>query len=372
MSDSHDEGKPMGALNSEFYNPVKLADSVVEPLKSYLENRDKLPMPSTKEIEQWSLSESELDRCAKEFVLMMAIGSTVTVMKNKPFEFYSAFIRALAPRLSQLMLGYQGITLGEELIPVIEKYIHDLEEETVNFPYFYTERVFGSNPKEAEICFAELWKRAFDLMMANMEASKQYFIGCITNEEECQLLGEGISIIRHEVLQLTKSIQAGTQQYPAEKIDSILKDIQPFWESAKLEDDELKLFVLHDCWYELKRLYRLTLQEIDLAKFDDDFYNGYMAQLFSLSSYVTKNGETLSSGMPVDRVLRVTEREIKLGRLPEDSTFRQNALKAKAEGKADLFWSFVEERIKSNPIVKVLDVVSRLKKIRSVLRIFGI
>lgn len=372
MSDSHDEGEPMGSLNSEFYDPVKLADLVVQPLKSYLEDRDKLPMPSPEEIERWSLSESELDRCAKEFVLMGAIGSTVTVMKNKPFEFYSSFIRALAPRLSQLMLGYQGITLGEELIPVIEKYIHDLEEETVNFPYFYTERVFGGNPKEGEICFAGLWKRAYDLMMADMEASSQYFIDCITDEEECRLLGEGISIIKHEVSQLTKSIQAGTQEHPTEKIESILKDIQPFWESAKLEDDEFKIFVLHDCWYGLKRLYRSILQEKDFAKFDDNFYYAYMGQLLSMAGYVTQNGETYSSGMPVDRVLRVTEREIKLGRLPEDFPLRQNALKAKAEGKTDLFWSFVEERIQSNPIVKLLDVASKFKKIRSVLRIFGI
>jgi len=372
MSDSHDKGRPMGALDSPFYDPVKLADLVVEPLKSYLADRDKLPMPSPVEIEQWSLSESELDRCAMEFVLMGAIGSTVTVKNNKPFEFYSAFIRALTPRLSQVMSGYQSITLSEELIQVIEKYIRAFDRgEIVEASCIYTERVFGGNPKEGEIFAAKLWTRAFDLMMANMESSKQYFIGCIT-DEECRLLGEGISIIRHEVSQLTKSIQAGTQEHPAEKIDSILKDIQPFWKSAKLEDDELKIFVLHDCWFELKALYRSTLQEIDLAKFDDDFYSAYRAQLLSMSSYVTQNGEKLSSGMPVDRVLRVTEREIKLGRLPEDSTFRQNALKAKAEGKTDLFWSFVEERIKSNPIVKVLDVVSRLKKIRSVLRIFGI
>jgi len=65
MSDSHDKGKPMGALNSPFYDPVKLADLVVEPLKSYLVDGDKLPMPSPVGIEQWSLSESELDRCAK-------------------------------------------------------------------------------------------------------------------------------------------------------------------------------------------------------------------------------------------------------------------------------------------------------------------
>jgi len=75
------------------------------------------------------------------------------------------------------MFGYQNITLSEELIQVIEKYIHALDRgEIVEASCIYTERVFGCNPKEGEIFAAKLWTRAFDLMMATVAASKQYFI----------------------------------------------------------------------------------------------------------------------------------------------------------------------------------------------------
>jgi hypothetical protein len=167
---------------SIFNDPVKLAAFSVEPLKSYLENEDQLPLPTPEEIERWSLSEQELDRCAKEFVLMGAVGIAVTVMKNKPFEFYSEFIRALAGRLSSPMFGYSSVTGSEELIRVIEKYIEYLENSMVEFSHLYTNRVFGGNQHEVAIIVAGLWRRAFDLMMATMGTSKQYFIGCMADE----------------------------------------------------------------------------------------------------------------------------------------------------------------------------------------------
>lgn len=166
-----------------FNDPVKLAAFSVEPLKSYLENRDQLPLPTSEEIEQWSLSDQELDRCAKEFVLMGAIGIAVTVMKNKPFEFYSEFIRALAGRLSSPVFGFSSLTGSEELIRVIEKYIEYLETSMVEFSHMYTNRVFGGNQHEVAIIVADLWKRAFDLMIATMCSSKQFFIGCMANEQ---------------------------------------------------------------------------------------------------------------------------------------------------------------------------------------------
>ena len=165
-----------------FNNPVKLAAFSVEPLKSYLENRDQLPLPTSEEIEQWSLSEQELDRCAKEFVLMGATGIAVTVMKNKSFEFYSEFLHALAGRLSSPIFGFSSLTGSEELIRVIEKYIEYLENSMVAFSHMYTNRVFGDNQHEVAIVVAGLWKRAFDLMMATMGTSKQYFIGCMADE----------------------------------------------------------------------------------------------------------------------------------------------------------------------------------------------
>jgi len=165
-----------------FNDPVKLAAFSVEPLKSYLEDRDQLPLPTSEEIKQWSLSEQELDRCAKEFVLMGAIGIAVTVMRNKPFEFYSEFIRAVARRLSIPLFGFSSLTGSEELVRVIEKYIENLENNMVDFSHMYTIRVFGGNQHEVAIIVAGLWKRAFDFMMATMRASKQYFIECMADE----------------------------------------------------------------------------------------------------------------------------------------------------------------------------------------------
>lgn len=166
-----------------FNDPVKLAAFSLEPLKSYLENKDQLPLPTSEEIEQWSLSEQELDRCAKEFVLMGAIGVAVTVMKNKPFEFYSEFIRALAGRLSSPIFGFSSLTGSEELIRVIEKYIEYLENSMVEFSHLYTNRVFGGNQHEVAIIVAGVWQRAFELMMSTMRASKDYFIGCMAEEQ---------------------------------------------------------------------------------------------------------------------------------------------------------------------------------------------
>lgn len=166
-----------------FNDPVKFAALSAESLKSYLENRDQLPLPTPEEIEQWSLSDHELELCAKEFVLMGAIGIAVTVMKNKPFEYYSEFIRALAGRLSSPVFGFSSLTGSEELIRVIEKYIEHLETSMVEFSHMYTKRVFGGNQHEVEIIVANLWKRAFDLMIATMGTSKQFFIECMADEQ---------------------------------------------------------------------------------------------------------------------------------------------------------------------------------------------
>jgi hypothetical protein len=173
---------PAGESLAIFNDPVKLADFSMEPLKSYLQNRDQLPLPTPEEIEQWSLSDQELDRCAKEFVLMGAVGIAVTVLKNKPFEFYSEFIRALAGRLSAPVFGFSSLTGSEELIRIIEKYNEHLENSMVEFSHMYTNRVFGGNQHEVEIIVAGLWQRAFDLMMSTMGASKEFFTGCMADE----------------------------------------------------------------------------------------------------------------------------------------------------------------------------------------------
>ena len=168
--------------DSIFHDPTRLAELTVEPLKSYLAERDKLPLPTAEEIARWDLSESELDRCAKEFVLMAAIGTTVTVMRNKPAAFYEAFVRAMTPMLAAVMLGRPSVTEGQMLIGVIEQYIAHLEDDIVEFSYMYTDRVFPGNPHKVAIISTNVWKRAFDLMMLTMNASKQYFIQCMAAE----------------------------------------------------------------------------------------------------------------------------------------------------------------------------------------------
>jgi hypothetical protein len=161
-----------------FNDPVKLA-----ALSAVTLNLDQLPMPTTEEIAQWSLSDHALELCAKEFVLMGAIGIAVTVMKNKSSEFYSEFISALAGHLSSPMFGFSSLTGNGELIQVIEKYIESLESSMVEFSHVYTNRVFGGNKHEVAIIVANLWKRAFDFAIITMGSSKQFFIERIAEEQ---------------------------------------------------------------------------------------------------------------------------------------------------------------------------------------------
>ena len=367
------ENEFLGNLNPHFYDPVKLAEFI---MSGYVNNdglKDTLPLPSALEIEEWGLTPSEMTRCADEFYILMVAGDSVTVKRNKSFEFYSSFLRAIAPRLNNMLYGQQSITASEEMIKVIERYIELLDtEQMVAFACTYTERVFDGNPNEGKIFEANLWQKPFDMMMKTMSATKDMFIGCIADEEECRLLGEGIAITKHEVVQLRKRMNDGAEDHPAQKIESLLNDINMYWGSAKLEDNETKVFVLHDCWYELKHLYISTLSDDELSKFTEPFFHQYMAQLLSMSSLITQTGDQPSGSLPVDRMLRVTEREISLGRLTDDAPIRQNALKAKAEGKTDLIMDDIREHLRQNPINKIVDTFSKLKKIRSFLRIFGI
>ena len=353
MSDFHDEWKPMGALNSQFYDPVKLADLVVEPLKSYLKDRDKLPMPSPEEIAQWSLSESELDRCAKEFVLMGAIGSTVTVMKNKPFEFYSAFIRALAPRLSQRMFGYQSITSSEELIQVIEKYIHALEERTINFPYFYTERVFGGNPKEADICFAEVWKRAFDLMMATMEASRNYFLECMA-DEQIQTRGKDLTELKVRLDKVIKHMEQPGAAVPIDGCIAIIQEVSKQWNTADTEPKRVALLETLKATYDILQA---TIHGEDVKGFAEHRDGLYKTLLLS--------EVMIGTNVSTTQLVAVSNREISSGRMKEDHELRKIALQASAApylSDEDLCEISKGEQVKSTGLLeKAISVASQLK-----------
>lgn len=166
-----------------FRDPVLLADYFCEAwLKSLAQNTDQLPLPTQAEMEKWSITDSDLRHFTQEFVILAAVGATVTVMKNKPFEYYTAFVRALAGRTSMLIFGHYSINASDAIVNAIEKYIADLETSMVEFSYTYTGRAFPGNPNQVEIIVADIWKRAFDVAMETMNASKQFFIACMAEE----------------------------------------------------------------------------------------------------------------------------------------------------------------------------------------------
>ncbi len=359
-------------LNPHFYDPINLAEFIIRGYKNAPDLRNNLPLPSAEEIERWAVTKPELERCADEFYILMVVGDTVIVKRNKSFEFYCSFLRSLTPRLADMLYGRQTITASEGLIKVLERYIELLDtEQMVEFACTYTERVFGGNPHENAIFAADLWKRAFDMMIKTMGATKEMFIGFIRDEEECRLLGEEIAFTKFKVQQLQDQMKAGTEGAPRQKIESLLNEIRTHWKPAKHEDNELKLFVLHDCWYELKRLFLSILNGNERSQFLDTFSYEYTAQLISMAGVVTQVGNYEPGSLPTDRVLRVTQREIELGRLPEDIPLHQDALKAKAEGKSELLMSAVREDLQRNPIIKIADAFSKVKKVKSFLRIFG-
>lgn len=208
-----------------------------------------------------------------------------------------------------------------------------------------------------------------------MKATKLAFPN-LTEDELLSKVDEYLQFIaklENEISLLGERIRNGSEQRPVQRIESLLEEINNHWKLAKLEDDETNVFILHDCWYELKRLHLAILKdEKERSNFENAFYSEYMSHLLSLMSLITPTGESLAGSLPVDRALRVTEREITLGRLPEDAPLRQNALKAKAEGKTDLIMDGIREELRRNPLIQVADNFWILKTIRSFFRFFGI
>jgi len=286
-----------------------------------------------------------------------------------------------------VMYGYQNITLSEELIQIIEKYISALDQgEIVDASCIYTERVWGGNPKEGEIFAAHLWTRAFDVMNEALTASRNYFLECIANEQlliaikatklafpnltddeiasKADEYLEFITTLADAISLLKEQIQNGGEQHPTQRIESVLEKIEQNWKIAKLEDDETNVILLLDSWYELKVLHLGILNgEKERSEFEENFYYEYMAHLLSFISSFSGTGESLKASLPIDRALSVIEREIALGRLPEDAPLCQNALKAKAEGKNDLIMDDIRAELQGNPLLKISDkITSFLRK----------
>jgi hypothetical protein len=364
MSDSHEEKKPAIALNPAFHDPLKLAELVVESLKSYLDDRDKLPMPSPTEIEQWSLSESELDRCAKEFVLMSAIGSTVTVKNNKPFEFYSAFIRALTPRLSQLMFGYHNVTLSEELIHVIEKYIHALDEgRIVEASCIYTERVFSGNPKEGEIFAANLWTRAFDLMNESLTASRNYFLECMA-DEQIQTRGKQIIELTVRLDRVVRHMEQPDAVVPKDECYAIIQEVGEQWKTADTEPKRVALLETLKTTYDILQT---TMHGEDVKGFAE--YRDQLYKALLLSEVM------IGTNVSTAKLVAVTNREISSVRMKEDHELRKMADMASAVpylSDEELYKMAKGEQVQSTgSLEKAITLSSRIKQIRSFLRLFG-
>jgi hypothetical protein len=177
-------GRLLPDLLSTYRDPVLLADYFTEGyLTSFTQDKKQLALPTLAEIEQWSISDLELDRCTQECVLLAAMGVVVTVKKNRPADYYSAFVRALANRVSTLLSWQDRVGAPDEIKKVIEYYIDALENERiVEFACTYTERVFSGNANESAIFAANFWDRPFAVGMATMEASKEFFTACMEKE----------------------------------------------------------------------------------------------------------------------------------------------------------------------------------------------
>lgn len=139
--------------------------------------------PTRLEVEQWSITDFELNRCTEEIILLGAMGTVVTVRNNKSADYYSTFIVALAESVKGLLSWQDRVGACGEVIKVIEDYIDDLDNERiVEFASTFTERVFSGNTNESAIFAANLWDRAFSVGMGTMGASKEFFTACMAEE----------------------------------------------------------------------------------------------------------------------------------------------------------------------------------------------
>ena len=111
------------------------------------------------------------------------MGVVVTVKKNKSADYYPAFVRALADRVSTLLSWQDRVGASDEIKKIIEDYIDALENERIiGFACTYTERVFSGNANESAIFAANFWDRSFAVGMATMAASKEFFTACMEKE----------------------------------------------------------------------------------------------------------------------------------------------------------------------------------------------
>ena len=168
------------SMSSIFRDPVRLADYFAEiELTPIGRSQFNSALPTPDQVARWSITDDEMKRCETEMVVLGAVGIIVTVMKNKPFDFYEKFIRQFASRLSMQLFGRYGLGKNEELIKIIEKYIEDLEVSMVEFSHTYAHRVFGGNPHVVSMIVEDMWKPAFDVAIETMRKSREFFVSCM-------------------------------------------------------------------------------------------------------------------------------------------------------------------------------------------------
>jgi hypothetical protein len=169
---------------SIYHDPVLLAGYFTDGyLTTLMTSYKELARPTRSEIEQWSVTDFELGRCTEEIALLGAMGTVITVKNNKPADYYSTFIHALAGRVEKLLPRQDRVGVRDEIVKVIEGYIDDLDNERiVEFACTFTERVFSGNASESAIFAANFWDRAFAVGMGTMGASKEFFAACIAVE----------------------------------------------------------------------------------------------------------------------------------------------------------------------------------------------
>lgn len=165
-------------LTSEMVvDPVQFAqwamDTYVGP--TYEVETNKL-CPSETEIAQWEITYNEIALWRCEIPLMAATGVAITVAKNLSYEYYEAFVRALCGRLVRMLYGHYSTAYIKDVRDTIELYVSYLESGDDAFPFYYLKRIFSDNTHQEEMIQAQLWRRAADVLMQTLAASRQALV----------------------------------------------------------------------------------------------------------------------------------------------------------------------------------------------------
>lgn len=182
--------------------------------------------------------------------------------------------------------------------------------------------------------------------------------------------GEGARLIRllDEVI---ASLQHPVEAYPFEKLSQLIREITSPWEKADTEEKRVNLLNIFDLAH---RSLLPAIQDADLKKRIEEsrtkIYNTFIVSECLIGEHIS-----------TQRLNRVTQREIAANRMTKDDDLRKTAemalaapylteeeLLAMTAAKTDTPFS----KHPQDAVAKFITAASYIKKIRSVLKLFGI